>query len=163
MGAITMAATNSLVKRLGADFAQLRFVADDDFRWSPDEQTVYFPAQMTADDIPSLLHETAHGLLGHQAFIHDVDLLKMEREAWDYARRHLAAPYAVVIDSDMVEDALDTYRTWLHDRSLCPECGQNGVQQKHGAYQCLACQMTWRPNDARRCALRRYRNPKTPA
>lgn len=150
-----MAAINWLADKLRAAHPQLRFETSDDFRWSPSNQTVYYDA--ASDDAASLLHETAHGLLDHKSFDRDVDLLKMERQAWAHAIAHLAEPNQVDIDQDEVEAALDTYRDWLHQRSLCPACQQTGLQIKDGNYRCLNCHQTWRANDARRCALRRIK------
>jgi hypothetical protein len=81
----------------------------------------------------------------------------MERAAWEKAGE-LAPTYEVTIQPDLVEQQLDTYRDWLHDRSVCPNCEANGVQTDVNHYRCLTCDDTWRVNDARRCALRRYRD-----
>jgi hypothetical protein len=72
-------------------------------------------------------------------------------------RRTLAPRYRVAYDDNLIEDALDTYREWLHARSLCPTCGLTGLQTKTSTYVCMNCRCSWRPNDARQCALRRYK------
>lgn len=108
----------------------------------------------------SLLHETAHALLSHTDFTYDINLLKLEREAWTYAKDNLALPYKVEISESTVEQALDSYRDWLHGRSACPDCRQNGIQNSDQSYTCVACGQNWRANDARRCALRRYKTNK---
>jgi hypothetical protein len=148
-----MPSANWLVKRLRQDFPQFQFVAAPVSRWSPPEQTVYFASDAPAET----LHELGHALLGHADFVQDVELLVIERDAWDKARG-LAPNYAITIDDDTVEDAMDEYRDWLHARSLCPNCGQTGVQSRTtGDYDCLNCAARWRANDARRSGLRRLR------
>lgn len=150
-----MHSTTSLVSNLKKDFLQFRFVAGDDFHWSPTEAIVYYVAD--SKDVSSLLHELAHGLLGHAEYKKDISLLEMERAAWAYASTELGAAYQSPIDNDTIEDALDTYRDWLHARSTCPSCHAIGVQASQHQYSCLACHEKWRVNDARICALRRYK------
>lgn len=106
-----------------------------------------------------LLHEFGHALLNHKQYLRDIGLLAMERTAWDQAIT-LAHEFNVQIHEGCIEEALDTYRDWLHARSLCPHCAATGVQTKRHHYQCLACLHTWRVNDARTCQLRRYRATK---
>lgn len=126
----------------------------DDFKWSKarNELTVVAnePAQYT-------LHELAHALLQHADFSLDIKLLAHEREAWDFARSKLLPKYGLSIDESLVEESLDTYREWMHARSLCPSCGLSCLQTKTSTYVCVNCRCSWRPNDARRCALRRYK------
>lgn len=151
-----MAVTSSLVTKLRKDFPHIHFEKSDLFRWSPEEETVYIGAMRTARDRATLLHELGHAMCGHSDFTHDIELLKMEREAWTKAQA--AAPnYGVEIDEGIVEEALDTYRDWLDARSRCPNCHQTGVQESDAIYQCLICHVGWRVNDARQCGLRRYR------
>lgn len=102
-----------------------------------------------------LLHECGHALLGHAAYKRDIELIAMERAAWDEALV-LAPRYGITVDEELVEDALDTYRDWLHARSLCPHCSATGVQTAAHVYSCLACHHKWQVNEARSCALRRY-------
>lgn len=165
MDATTMPKINSLVKTLSIAFPTLFFKESNDFRWSPNETTVYYFPDAHNDATCDLLHETAHGLLQHEGYERDIDLLKMERDAWTYAKHELAPRFDVKIDDDVVEDALDSYRDWLHARSLCPRCSQTGLQTDVSTYSCLGCDEFWQTNEARRCALRRYslETTKTPA
>jgi len=165
MDATTMPKINSLVKSLAATFPELTFKESGDFRWSPSEAVVYYRAEGLEEATSELLHETAHGLLKHADYKRDIDLLKMERDAWMYAKRELAPRFNVTISDDAVEDALDSYRDWLHARSRCPHCSQTGIQTGVSTYACLGCDESWQTNEARRCALRRYpvETTKTPA
>lgn len=106
-----------------------------------------------------LLHEFGHATLEHAQYKRDIELVKMERAAWEWASAN-AADYGVAIDEDVVEDALDSYRDWLHNRSLCPACNATGIQADARSYSCTACRSTWRVNEARTCALRRYPTKK---
>lgn len=152
-----MPKTNSLVKVLQKAFPELTFKESDDFRWSPQEKTVYFDGNASDNSVSELLHETAHGLLSHADYDRDIQLLGIERDAWTHAQTILAPRFGVTIDQDLIEDALDSYRDWLHARSLCPDCRQTGIQNSHDTYFCLGCDSSWQTNEARRCALRRYK------
>lgn len=161
MDVITMAKIDSLVKKLTGAFPYLTFRVSDDFRWSPDEQTVYFCNETDETAPYSLLHETAHGLLKHTDFSRDISLLKLERDAWTYAQQELGPRFDLTISDDLIEEGLDSYRYWLHIRSLCPDCEQTGLQTDKETYLCLGCDTSWRTNDARRCGLKRYKLDKT--
>lgn len=148
-----MQSTASLIAKLRSDFPQFKFEPGDDFMWSPTDKTVFYRSD--TPDSPLLLHELSHGILGHSDYQHDVELISMERAAWDNALR-LADEYSTEITSDVVESNLDSYREWLHDRSTCPRCQATGTQTKPKLYKCVACGNSWRVNEARICALRRY-------
>lgn len=148
-----MQRTNSLASSILADYPRYRFVEGADFKWSPDEMTVYYTSLVSDESIWSLLHEIAHAELRHVTYALDIELLQREVAAWEKALL-LASNYRVRIDNDYIEDHLDTYRVWLHARSTCPDCGQNGTQTKN-TYSCINCRCVWRANEARICNLRR--------
>lgn len=152
-----MPSMRSMLARLIQDFPAIRFIQGDTFRWSPEMQMIHYEDET---DTTSLLHEIAHAQLGHAAYTRDIELIEMERDAWELAK-NLAKKYAVTIDAEHIETMLDTYRDWLHDRSACPACQATGIQTAVRDYICLACKTTWRVNEARSCALRRYSLPKT--
>lgn len=152
--AATTTVFNNLLKKLRKDHPSLTFEAGEEFRWAPSSRKVYFAKGV--DDPVTLLHETAHGILGHTDYRGDVELLHIERQAWNEAIE-LGKSYGVDISEELIEDALDTYRNWLHERSLCPNCHQNGVQQTRNTYICLVCNQRWKVNDARHCGLRRQK------
>lgn len=148
-----MPSTASLLLQLKADYPQFSFKKATSFLWSPSEQTVYYTDENKGYSF--LLHELSHGLLGHADYNHDVELLAMERQAWDRASE-LAKTYGLTISDDVKESTLDTYRDWLHARSTCPKCSATGLQLKKRLYTCPACRQDWQVNEARICALRRY-------
>ena len=149
-----MPSTTSLANKLQSDFPAYTFKASDEFRWSPQENIIFY--DQNSDDIASLLHELAHATLGHASFTKDLALIEMERDAWQYAVTKLAPAYGLTINDETVQDSLDTYRDWLHARSTCPHCKATGVQTKKSTYKCILCATKWRVNDARVCTLRRH-------
>lgn len=150
MGATTTPLT-SLLPRLRQDNPTLTFTEGEHFLWSPDTKTVEYQASA---DPGLLLHEVAHALLEHSSYERDVQLLAMERSAWEEAQK-LAGTYDITITSDIIEDHLDTYRDWLHARSTCPNCTATGYQSGTKTYSCPACSQEWHVNEARLCGLRR--------
>lgn len=149
-----MPSTRLLLPKLRKDYPQLSFTSSDRFSWSPDEQTVYYDESDT-ENVNLLLHELAHGLLEHHDYSKDIELIAMEAEAWDKALE-LATIYNANIPDGTVQDTLDTYREWLHARSTCPACEATGYQSGKYDYACVACGHSWRVNEARVCALRRF-------
>lgn len=157
MAATTMPPTNKkLLSQLKADYPAIRFVVGDDFRWSSAKNEITLNDRMTDGDL-YVLHELAHARLRHTNYVLDVQLLAQEREAWDEVRKMLAPGYGIPCNQDLIEEALDTYREWLYARSLCPACNASCLQTKTSTYTCMNCRCSWRPNDARQCALRRYK------
>jgi hypothetical protein len=156
MDATTMRPTKELLSQLKADYPNLTFIVGKDFVWSKSRQELTVDLEAFAADALTL-HELGHALLQHESFTYDVELLRHEREAWEYAKTALAPTYGVTIATELIEGSLDTYREWLHIRSLCPHCGLTGMQTKTSTYACMNCRCLWRPNDARRTNLRRYK------
>lgn len=158
MAAISTPKISSVYSRIVADFAEIRFVEGEDFQWSAEAGTIAHPAIANLEDIAFLLHEIGHAALGHRGYERDVQLVQMEREAWEFAVGKLAARYGVglSLEDDIVQLSLDTYRDWLHRRSSCPQCGAVGIESAKQTYTCLVCERSWRVNEARACQLKRY-------
>lgn len=154
MDVTTMASLSSLINQLKKDYPHLSFTSADEFRWSSLEQTVYI-ASHSLDSPAFCLHEVSHAILEHENYRHDIDLLKLERDAWIFATTTLAPKYNVTITDEVIQDNLDTYRDWLHARSTCPHCSATGIQQKTRQYRCIACGQIWNVNEARLCRLKR--------
>lgn len=151
-----MTSFDELLTAVAADFPAIVFVESDDFAWMPNRSTIRYNAT-SPNATHHLLHELAHSALGHATHQRDGELLSMEREAWHYAAVTLAPRYGISLSMDdaVVQDALDTYRLWLHQRSCCPSCDAVGLQSSKQTYRCLLCARTWRVNDAKTCRLRR--------
>lgn len=142
-------------EKIKADFPVYRF-QQGDFRWSPEITTIFHQPPTSLESLWSLLHEIAHGELKHLTYYLDIELIAQEAKAWQYAKTVLAGRYGLEVDENYIEDHLDTYRAWIHQRSTCPECEQNGLQTKN-TYSCLNCGCRWQANEARLCGLRRVR------
>lgn len=134
-----------VLERLQADFPKLSFTAGKQFCWSPETQEIFYKADgWDSKDTWSLLHETGHALLGHRNYQADFELLQMEVAAWGRARQ-LATKLAINIDEDHIQDCLDTYRDWLYQRSLCPNCNAQSMQEAdYQHYRCFNCHTVWR-------------------
>lgn len=151
-----MPSTNSLPETLKNDYKAFHFELGENFEWSPPTATITYVVEDPYAD-SRLLHELSHAILKHQSYDRDIDLIAMERDAWQYARMELAPYYKVVIESDIIHHDMNTYRDWLHGRSTCPYCNSNGIQTKKLEYQCVTCRKSWHVNEARTCSLRRYK------
>lgn len=136
------------------------FKSGSNFQWSPQDQTIIYKADSLDTDAGewSLLHETAHALLGHTAYKTDFELLLLEADAWKKAKE-IAHDLNTSIDEDHIQDCLDTYRDWLHRRSTCPTCGTTGLQHTPSEYRCHNCRSSWEVTAARFC--RPYRRKIT--
>ncbi|HWZ65516.1 MAG TPA: hypothetical protein VNX65_01815 [Patescibacteria group bacterium] len=150
--------TNNLPKLI-ADFPQFKFKLDDVFKWSPGSQTISYSDIKDLESQWLLAHELAHGLLSHVDYRFDVDLLRQESEAWNYAAQKLSGYYIAPLNEAYIEDCLETYRDWLYKRSICPTCESTGLQIKTNTYNCINCRCLWRVNEARQCGLKRTKLP----
>lgn len=155
MVATTMLSMTLLFNQLKSDHPGFTFKKSAEFWWSASSNTVHLNTKSPESPAFSL-HELSHAILGHQGYTYDVDLIKIERDAWQYAVSELASKYGVTIDDKLIQDNLDTYREWLHARSRCPSCEATGLQSKDRFYRCLGCGTSWHANEARICSLRRY-------
>ena len=155
-----MPLTTSILQSLKNKYPQFRFEASEDFHWSPSDNVVFYNKK-SPDANVFLLHELSHALLGHGKYEHDIQLISLERQAWDHTRA-LVRDFDMEIPDNLIEDTLDSYREWLHSRSTCPKCQANGIQSDTKTYKCLVCGGHWSVNEAKTCALRRYANKKRP-
>ena len=143
-----------LIERLREDFSDITFELGEENLWFPDENKIVFHP----NDNVGLLHELGHAMCGHSNFVQDIELIHAERDAWNKAIK-LGKKYNIKISEDRIETTLDWYRDWLHNRSLCPKCSQNGIQDKKSLlYSCINCGTSWQSNDARKTNLRRYKS-----
>ncbi len=150
-----MPSTNLLLERLQTDYPNFHFKESAAFEWQPDTKTIHYSPLDEHFDA-RLLHEVSHAVLKHSRYSRDIDLIAMERDAWQHAMLTLAPLYDTHIKADDIHEDMDTYREWLHARSTCPKCEANGLQLKKYQYRCLVCAHRWKVNEARVCALRRY-------
>jgi hypothetical protein len=145
---------DKLLTELRIDYPAVNFRRGAVFSWNSKQQTVIIPRR-TADldetrAIWSLLHEVGHATLQHQNYISDVELIRLEAAAWQQAER-LGQTYGQNIDPDHVQDCLDSYRDWLHQRSTCPTCGTISLQIDDQHYRCYNCNANWGVSRSRLC------------
>ncbi len=154
---------DSLLTQLKHDYAGLNFKASKQFCWSPKtDEILYNSEALTTQTGPwSLLHELGHAILEHHSYESDLELLQLEAGAWQKAQE-IGQNYAVKIDENHIEDCLDTYRDWLHQRSACPRCSTRSLQQNSREYSCYNCGTTWTVSLSRFCRpYRRVKQTKT--
>lgn len=151
-----MPSTQPLLETLIADYPDFTFKAGEQFEWQPERKVIVYD-HADPDFDAHLLHEIGHGLLGHKDYDRDIDLIAMERDAWQHAKMELGPKYGVQVAGELLHHDMDTYRDWLHSRSTCPHCESNGIQIKKHEYKCVTCLKTWKVNEARTCQLRRWR------
>lgn len=126
-----------LISKIKADYPNFTFKTGRKFAFRYPKTITIGPSEPF--DSLLLLHEVSHALLGHRDYSRDIDRVKMESEAWEKAKE-LANHYGVEIDENLVQDELDTYREWLHQKSRCPKCGLTRFQTPDSKYHCPRCE-----------------------
>ncbi len=154
--------TNTL-HTLKNDYPHLLFIQGASFFWSPQDKAIHYnPARLTEIEGKwSLIHEVAHGLLGHTTYKTDYELLSYEVAAWNKAL-DIAHNYSLDIKNEHIEECLDSYRDWLYARSTCPTCKLNSLQVKPDTYKCLNCLCKWRVSPSRFCRPYRLKTEAPP-
>jgi ribosomal protein S27AE len=145
---ITLDAVANSVNRV---LPGISIVAGDGLCWSPKTRTITYRLNDTSkENIWGLLHEAGHASLDHIAYSSDMELLQLEAAAWDEALK-LGVQTGHIIDPEHIQDCLDTYRDWLHQRSTCPRCGIVSFQETISRYKCHNCHKTWTVSASRLC------------
>jgi len=126
------------------------FEPGDAFFWSPAHTRITYKPNKTLKNSWSLLHEASHALLGHTDYQLDLELLLLETTAWQEAQ-DLAVQFSLRIPENHIQDCLDTYRDWLHQRSTCPRCSTVSLQISTNQYQCHNCSNLWQVSSSRFC------------
>ena len=146
-----MKSISDLAKKLSATHLAKAAKPGDTFYWSPQEQTVYYnPTNNSVEGQWALLHESGHALLNHIVYFNDIELVKMELEAWEQAKL-IGDEVGIRINEEHIQDCIDSYRNWLHRRSLCPDCNLSGVQLSQTVYSCVFCHAKWTVTAERFC------------
>jgi hypothetical protein len=126
-------------------------VKGDQLRWSPKTKTItYCSDNESNENIWGLFHEASHAMLGHTTFNSDIELMLLEVAAWQKAEE-LGLQLGKPVDAEHIQDCLDTYRDWLHERSTCPRCGIVCFQEVQSRYKCHNCHKTWSVSASRLC------------
>lgn len=148
-----------LLTKLRVDLPNVSFEPGDTFSWSPEHSRITYrtDSRKKPQNSWALLHEAAHALLGHSSYRRDAELLLLEVAAWKCAKE-LAHKSGATISEDHIQDCLDTYRDWLHQRSTCPRCSTVSFQISARKYRCHNCLATWMVSKARFCRPYRLSN-----
>lgn len=128
----------------------------DVFSFNSGNKTItYIPEELeTGDGSLALLHEIAHMKLGHFSYNYDVELLKLEHEAWEETRR-LAKEYGIEVDENHIEECLESYDKWLKKRATCPKCGEYSLQKDKISFGCFVCDCYWKVNERKDREIRK--------
>ncbi len=153
-----MPSTSSKINKIINSFPSIQFEIGSSFYYSPGDKKIYYNP-LDKQVVEKLLHEIGHYLLDHKDYKKDLTLLEMECDAWEMAKS-VAQRTNLSIENDIIQEHLDSYRDWIHSRSVCPNCQQNGVQDTTLSYRCIVCLTRWRVNEAKQCSLRRYKLPE---
>ena len=151
-----------LVKQLASIYPDIAFRAGSKFYWSPETNEVVYNRRLNSLQAQwALLHETSHALLNHKTYHNDFQLVEMEMSAWERAKQLASELNMTEIDENHIQDCLDTYRDWLHQRCLCPTCKTRCLQTTSTLYQCHNCGSEWRVSASRFCRAYRLNLPLT--
>lgn len=126
-----------LVDKLRADYPDLVFKTGKKFAFRYPKTITIGPSEPFDELL--LLHEVSHAILDHQDYAQDLERVKMENAAWEKAKK-LALKYDIEVNEDLIQDELDTYRDWLHQKSRCPACGLTRFQTPDRRYHCPRCE-----------------------
>lgn len=153
---------SKLLVALKKDHPKLVFRAHERFYWSPNTGEVFYDKARIESEAGewALLHEVGHAILGHQTYESDVELVKLEAAAWEKAKE-IGKTYNITLSEDHIQDCMDTYRDWLHQRSACPRCNTRSLQQDASTYKCFNCGQIWRVSSSRFCRPYRMSHDKT--
>ena len=115
--------------------------------WSPHTNSVVYDTRRknTNDGKIALVHEIGHALLDHRIYKFDAQLLEMEMDAWDVARK-LAKKYGLKVDERHIARCIDTYDYWMTKRATCPDCQNFSLQRARDEYSCFCCGSVWQVN-----------------
>lgn len=156
----------SLLKSCQALLPEIKFIEGKTFYWSPGSRAIHIDGTHLKEETGqwALLHEVAHAQLDHATYANDAALLKLEVDAWEMAKE-TAKKLGIQIDSDHIQDCLNTYRDWLYARSTCPTCALNSLQTETTTYICLNCSTRWSVSQSRFCRPYRMqsKHKKTPS
>jgi hypothetical protein len=127
-----------------ANFTDQTFVPGRYFMWSPAARTITFDSRRinTNNGRLALLHELGHARLGHRIYKYDMELLRMEMEAWEVARE-LAPKFGVKINEAHIASTIASYDDWLTKRATCPDCNNFSLQRGRDSYGCFVCGAKW--------------------
>lgn len=142
----------NLLKQLQRDYQEIKFIKGKTNVWSPKTKEIYYSAPISKY---SLLHELGHALQKHTTYKLDIQLIKLEADAWQEAQK-IAQNYNLKISQSYINNCMNTYKDWLLARSKCPACDLVGLQSiKTLHYNCCNCFLTWSVPFEPKCLVKR--------
>ena len=133
-----MPGLKNLIAKLSADYPALVIKTGNRAKFTPPNKLFYAPNTQPLE----LLHELGHYLIRRNDYTSDIELLRIESEAWAKAHE-LCGRYSIKWNDNLAQNSLDTYRDWLHATSLCANCNLAGYQDVNGLYHCALCGAKW--------------------
>ena len=130
--------STNFLKKVKEAYPDFDFKPGRRFSFRPQKTITYSETEDNFELL--LLHELGHALNGDFSFKTDVERLKIESNAWEKARE-LANSFKITFDEDLAQRELDSYRNWLHQKSLCKSCGLTRYQTPDGTYHCPHCEL----------------------
>lgn len=127
---------NPYYKKIIEEFSDFTYKTGKKFTYIPPKTIIIGPSEPRSELL--LLHEVSHAILKHKSFKTDVERLRIESCAWEQAKI-LAKSLKIPFSDDFAESRLDSYRDWLHSRSLCKKCHITRYQTPDGKYHCPLC------------------------
>lgn len=141
----------ALASRLSALLPGIVIQAGEALCWSPKTGIItYRLDDASPENLWGLLHEAGHAKLQHTTYASDMELLLLEVAAWEEALT-IGRQLGSEINQEHIQDCLDTYRDWLHQRSTCPRCGIVSFQASPKQYRCYNCAKNWAVSSSRLC------------
>ena len=130
---------DDIVKQLKKDYPDFRFIDGARFSFKPPKTIVIGPYE--GEKTPMLLfHELGHALSKKYSYKLGIERLKIESIAWQTGKKAYQNYSNLPLwDNDFVEDNLDTYRDWLHQKSTCKTCGLTMYQDVNNSWRCPYC------------------------
>ncbi len=147
----------TLIQLIAKKITDIKLKEGPRFYWSPEEGLLYYNIGELKDAQfkEKLLHEAGHAKLKHFSYSSDLELLRMESDAW-LSALGLGSDLNIKIRSQSIKKALASYLDWANARAECPECGHSGLQYSGGSFFCLSCTHKWKVGSSR--FKRVYRN-----
>lgn len=136
----------AFIALLAREYPQFTFKPSKRFTFRP-PKTILLGAPQPFYPLLAL-HELGHALCQHSNYHTHIERLKIESEAWQMAKNlydshpEWGKTFDFAFDQSFVEDQLDTYRNWLHQKSTCPHCHLSRYQTPDGQYHCPHCDLT---------------------
>lgn len=141
---------SKFITQLSKDFPDFNFTYGKRFSFRPPKTIIIGPEEGENTAL-LVFHELGHALSGKYQYNLGIERLKIESLAWQEAKKAYEAckssgkyPNLPSWDQDFVEDNLDTYRNWLHQKSKCPSCGLTMYQNNDG-WHCPYCSTYYPP------------------